>query len=76
MIMQNLKMKIAEDKENANKQNLAEIAAQQSARILEETKARSQLGSGVLILTHVVYLMVGVLSVLACGLHELALRID
>lgn len=76
MTMQNLKQKIVDDKENASKQNLAEIAAQQSARILEETKARSQLGSGVLILTHVVYLMIGVLSVLACGLHELALRID
>ena len=60
--MQNLKMKIAEDKENANKQNLAEIAAQQSARILEETKARSQLGSGVLPFVNCLFTILSIIT--------------
>ena len=48
--------------------DLAEAAAAKSAQILSETKARTTLGHGLLVTTHLIYLMIGVLSVLASGL--------
>ena len=51
--------------------DLAEAAAAKSAQILSETKARTALGHGLLVTTHIVYLMIGMLSILATGLLTL-----
>ena len=51
--------------------DLAEAAAAKSAQIMSETKARTALGHGLLVTTHIVYLMIGMLSILATGLLTL-----
>ena len=51
--------------------DLAEAAAAKSAQVLKETQARTALGHGLLVTTHVIYLMIGMLSVLATGLLTL-----
>ena len=51
--------------------DLAEAAASKSAQILNETKARTSLGQGLLVTTQIIYLVIGMLSVLATGLLTL-----
>lgn len=51
--------------------DLADAAAAKSAQILSETKARTSLGQGLLVITQIIYLMIGMLSMLATGLLAL-----
>jgi hypothetical protein len=74
--MQELEKELAREQEKNKKVNLTEAAAQKSSQILEQTKASTHVGAGLLVLTHVVYLMIGVFSILASGLMDVYDRIE
>lgn len=74
--MQLLKQEIAIQQERSQQKNLAEAAAEKSAQLLQQTQARTHVGAGVLVITHMVYLLIGIFSVLATGLVGLYDRIE
>ena len=74
--MQELKKELSCEQEKTKKINLTEAAAQKSSLILEQTQASTHMGAGLLVITHVVYLIIGVFSILASGLMNVYDRIE
>lgn len=73
---QELKEKLEVEKEKNERINLADAAAQNSAQILEQTQASTHIGAGLLVITHVVYLIIGVFSIIASGLMDIYDRVE
>jgi hypothetical protein len=66
--LQLLKKEIAIQQERSQQKNLAEAAAEKSAQLLQQMQARTHVGAGVLVIAHMVYLLIGIFSVLATAL--------
>ena len=76
LFMQLLKQELEIQREKAKNVNLAEAAAQRSATLLDETQASTHVGAGLLVITHMVYLMIGVFSIVATGLTTLYDKVE
>lgn len=76
LVLQELKQELANEQEKNKRIDLTEAAAQKSSQILEQTQASTHLGAGLLVITHVVYLIIGVFSILASGLMDVYDRVE
>lgn len=70
LLLQELKRELAIEKEKSKEMNLTDAAAEKSAQILEQTQASTHIGAGLLVITHVVYFIISIFSILASGLME------
>jgi nucleoside recognition membrane protein YjiH len=74
--VQLLKQELEIQREKAKNVNLAEAAAQRSAILLDQTQASTHVGAGLLVVTHMVYLMIGIFSIVATGLTSLYDKVE
>lgn len=74
--MQELQDALEKEKAKEDERSLAEIAAERSAKALRETQASTQVGSGLMVVTQLVYLAIGVFAVLASTLQVLVVQIE
>jgi hypothetical protein len=74
--VQLLKQELEIQREMAKNVNLAEAAAQRSAILLDQTQASTHVGAGLLVVTHMVYLMIGIFSIVATGLTSLYDKVE